>query len=124
MQRISNPELVYPDLSYTLYGLLFQTHNELGRYRPEKQYADFFENLLKEKGLNYRREGRDKIGDQPDFTVEDKVVVEIKAKRALTKDDYFQTKRYLQSHKKRLALLVNFRNQRLRPKRILNNIYS
>ena len=30
-------ELIYPELSYKINGILFSTHNELGQYAREKQ---------------------------------------------------------------------------------------
>jgi len=32
--------LIYPDLSYTLTGILFSVHNDIGIYGKEKQYAE------------------------------------------------------------------------------------
>jgi len=31
---------IYAELSYKINGVLFAVHNELGRYRSEKIYAD------------------------------------------------------------------------------------
>lgn len=122
--RMTHRELVYPELSYKLTGILFRVHNELGRYRPERQYADRFEDLLKEAAMLYQREITIEKAGRPDFIVDNKIIVELKAKRAILKDDYFQTKRYLQTHRKRLGLLVNFRNKYLRPRRVLVNFNS
>jgi len=80
MTRIISPEkVVFPELSYTITGLLMRTQNEIGRFAKEKQYADCFEFLLKEKGLWYRREagitidiGQEKIGgNRADFIIEE-----------------------------------------------------
>ncbi|MBU3942631.1 GxxExxY protein [Patescibacteria group bacterium] len=56
-----------------------------------------------------------------DFVIEDKIVVELKAKDIILKEDYFQVQRYLTSSNKKLGLIFNFRQRYLRPKRILNN---
>lgn len=121
-------KLIYEDLTYKINGILFSVHNERGRYCNEKQYADAIEQKLKEVGFNYEREKRlsSSFKGEPegrnivDFLIEDKVVVEIKAKRSIGKDDYYQAQRYLRALGKKLALLVNFRNKNLRIKRILN----
>lgn len=55
-----------------------------------------------------------------DFIIDDKIVVELKAKRVVTREDYYQMKRYLVACKKKLGILVNFRQQYLSPKRVLN----
>lgn len=58
----------------------------------------------------------------PDFIIEDKIIVDLKAKRLTTKEDYFQMKRYLASYNKELGLVVNFRQEYIYPKRVLNKI--
>ncbi len=49
------------------------------------------------------------------------LILEIKAKSFITKEDYYQTMRYLKSLNKKLALLVNMRRRTIVPKRILNS---
>ena len=112
--------LIYPELSYKLNGICFAVHNDIGCYAKERQYCDLIEEKLKEERISYKREYP--IGDSGnnvDFLVDDKIIIEAKAKRILTKEDYYQTQRYLQESKIRLALLVNFRNRYIQPKRIV-----
>ena len=70
-------------------------------------------------------------GDSPEITrhvcrevklsiVEDKIILEVKAKPAITKEDYFQVKRYLASGDKNLGIVVNFRQKYLVHKRVLS----
>ncbi|MBI2121601.1 MAG: GxxExxY protein [Candidatus Sungbacteria bacterium] len=120
-------EIIYPELLYELVGVLFAVHNELGRFRTERQYGDAIEKYLKEFHISFDREkilptsfdgersGHNKI----DFIVDDKILLEIKAKRFITKDDYLQIKRYLVASRKRLAILVNFHRRYLSPQRIV-----
>lgn len=130
MPLIRNQDKVlYPELSYLINGLCFKAHNELGPFLNEKQYGDALENLLKINNVNYTRENEIPIffeGEKQrrsitDFIIDNKVVLEIKAKNIVTRDDYYQIKRYLISAKKELGILVNFRRRTLQPKRILNN---
>lgn len=124
-------KVIHKELSYKITGLLFKTHKELGKYRNEKQYADYFEELLKQGGIKYVREyrfedfqyGKGNVRCICDFIVDDKIILEFKSKDYLSKDDYFQTKRYLITLNLKLAILINFRQPRLVPKRILNNAY-
>jgi len=121
---------IYAELSYKIGGVLFAVHNENGRYRNEQQYGDAIENYLKLYKIKYEREkvlpisfigefsGRNKV----DFLIEDKIILEIKAKRMLEKHDYYQLKRYLVAFNKKLGLLINFRDKFLRPKRVLNSL--
>jgi GxxExxY protein len=122
-------EIVHKELSYKLTGLLFTTHKELGRFRNEKQYADYFETLLKNNEIKYSREYRineDTIDNKKircviDFLIDDKIILELKVVSFLTKDDYYQVQRYLTSLGLHLGILANFRQYRLAPKRILNS---
>lgn len=120
-------ELIHPDLSYKVNGILFKVSNELGQFRSEKEYGDLIENYLKESGLKYEREKilpisfeNDQQRNRVDFLIEDKIVLELKAKRFIEKEDYYQVKRYLESLNKPLGILVNFRRRYITPKRIVN----
>lgn len=127
--KISMSKVVHKELSYKINGLLFETHKALGCYRNEKQCADYFEKLLIREKMKYAREyrfvdhqyGKGQIRCVCDFIIEDKIIVEFKSKDHLTKDDYYQVKRYLVTLNLELAILVNFRQKRLVPKRILNS---
>ncbi len=122
-------ELIYADLSYEITGVLFKVQNDLGRFCNEKQYGDRIAEEFNARNINYARElvlppsfegeatGRNKI----DFLVEDKIILELKAKRIISKEDYYQVIRYLRAFDKKLGLLVNFRDKYLKPRRVLNS---
>src|SRR3989344_1320541 len=120
MIRMDANKLIYQELSYTLVGILFSVHNELGQYAREKQYCDLIEDKLRLVKIPYKREFKiANSGNTVDFLVEDKIILETKSKRILTKEDYFQLQRYLQESKIKLGLLVNFRNKYIKPVRIV-----
>ena len=128
MTRIFNKKLLYPELSYEITGLCFKVHRKLGRFCTERQYCDEIEELLKEFNYSYKREveissinGKSPLGNRVDFIVENKIILEIKAKKFVTKEDYIQTLRYLEAANMGLALLINFRHSYLKPKRIINS---
>ena len=54
-----------------------------------------------------------------DFLINNQIILELKAKRIITKEDYYQLQRYLQTLDIRLGLLVNFRSPYLKPHRIV-----
>lgn len=115
-------ELLFPELSYRLTGILFAVHNKLGRFCTERQYCDFLEQKLKENNIQYIREkniNKNIEGDRVDFCIEDKIIIECKAKKFVTKEDYLSLQRYLQNSGKRLGIIVNFRHTYLKPKRIV-----
>lgn len=128
--NMGKEKLIYPELSYQLNGILFTVHNELGRFCNEKQYADAIEKYLSIRGISYEREkilpssftGEQEGRNKADFLIDDRVILEIKAKRMFEKPDYYQAKRYLVAMEKKLAILVNFRDKYLKPKRVLNSL--
>lgn len=115
-----NNKLIYPELSYPIRGILFEVHNNLGRFSREKQYAELLALKLETAEMKYCRELVVKgTGNIIDFLIEDKIILELKAKPFIVKDDYYQLQRYLQIMNIKLGLLVNFRNRYLKPLRIL-----
>ncbi len=122
-------KLLHEELTYKIRGLLFNIHNELGRFRNEQQYCDALENVLKENNIVYQREfilppsfdGEKKGRNKVDFLIEGKIIIEAKCVSFLNKDNYFQCQRYLNSLNLDLALLVNFRSKNLLIRRILNS---
>lgn len=122
------PEIIYKELSFIINGLLFDVHNSLGRYCREKQYADVFEQLLKERKISYEREKAlplPKISNQftnrVDFAINDLLLIDFKAKPVVTKEDYYQMNRYLDASRYKLGIVVNFRNKYLKPIRVIRS---
>lgn len=129
MRTANDKKIIYPELSYELNGILFAVKKKIGRFDSERQYCDAIEALLKNNGIAYEREkqlpapiseessGRHRV----DFLIENKIVLEVKAKPFITKNDYYQIQRYLSVLDKRLGILVNMRRYYIQPKRILNS---
>jgi len=118
-------KIVEKELSYKIVGMLFKIHQKLGRYCKERQYADALENSLKENGLDYKREmpiaTEDRKSNFVDFCINDKILLDLKAKSFIEKEDYYQMQRYLSASNMELGLVANFRQKLLKPKRILNS---
>ncbi len=115
-----NKKVIYPKLSYVITGILFEAQNELGNFSREKQYGDLIETKLKEKGILYKRElPISNTGNILDFVIEDKIVIELKAAKSLTRENYRQIQNYLQSTGYKLGMLVNFRSKYLKPERVI-----
>lgn len=128
----TDKNIVYPELSYKISGILFGVRKNLGRYKNEKQYCDAIEEELKKNGINYEREkilpesfeGEQERRNKVDFLIENKVILELKAKPFITKEDYYQVRRYLDCLGKKLGILANMRRYYVKPKRILNSEVS
>lgn len=111
---------------------MFKIHNQLGRFRTENDYGDAIEAELRNKKLIYEREKRlpasfagEKEGrHRVDFFIEDKIILEIKTKRFLTREDYYQIRRYLSVLRIKLGLLVNIQSEYLKIKRVINSEIS
>ena len=129
MMRNNNSKIVYPDLSYKINGITFAAKKKAGRFANEKQYCDAIEELLQEQNIPYEREkvlspsfeGEAERRHKVDFLINGKIILEIKAKPFLTKNDYYQTRRYLAALRLKLAILVNMRSYYITPKRVLNS---
>lgn len=124
---LKNKSILHPKLSYEITGILFKVHNEHGRFKSERNYCDLFERLLLKNNYKFQRETElkkifdiDFLGNIPDFVIENKIIVDLKNKKFITKDDYFQMLRYLDVVNFPLGLIVNFRSTYLKPKRVLN----
>jgi len=131
MTRIFRKNLLYPGLSYELTGIFFKVHRELGRFCSERQYCDELEKRLKAGRYSLKREfeisklkGLPSEGNRVDFLIENKIIVEIKAKKFVTKEDYIQLVRYLEAADMGLGMIVNFRSTYLKPKRIINSKFD
>ena len=117
-------EIIEKELSYILTGIFFKTQDELGYFAREKQYGDLLEQKLIKAGIKLKREYTIETAERNsnivDFFAEDTILIDIKAKPFIRKDDYYQMKRYLKVANKELGLIVNFRDRHLKPKRVLN----
>jgi len=118
-QKVSQ-KVIYPELSYAIVGILFETHTELGPYAREKQYGNLIDKKLKERDFKYDRElAIGKTGNIADFLIEDKIILELKAARKIDNECYRQIQNYLQQTDMKLGILVNFRTSHIRPIRVI-----
>jgi GxxExxY protein len=128
MQRIphngNNGKLLYPELSFLVVGCCFETHNEIGPFGRERQYGDCVEKKFIAARVPFRREVQiGETGNCADFVVEDKILLELKAKPFLMKKDFEQAQRYLQASGLRLGIIVNFRGRYVKAHRVVKIDY-
>lgn len=122
--------LLEPDLSYKIRGCIFNVSNKYGRGLKENIYQkalaeEFAKAKLKfeqQKRINiYSFETGKKLGTYvPDFVVEGKIIVEIKASNFTTRHDIEQQRSYLRVSVYEIAYLVNFCTDKLDIKRSIH----
>lgn len=121
-------DLVEPDLSYKLVGIIFDVHNTLGVGHKEKHYQRALAEALRQKDIQFKEQvpiplkyGEKIIGRYyVDFLVEGKVVLELKQGQYFAATNIKQANDYLKVLNLKLALLVNFTDKGARVKRIVN----
>ena len=120
-------DFLYKDLTYKIRGLLFQVRKKIGLGHKEQVYHNAIEIELKNAGLAFESkknisilyEGKNIGIYQPDFVVEDRVLIELKALPEISKPQIEQIWSYLKGCDYKLALLVNFGSKDLEIKRIV-----
>jgi GxxExxY protein len=121
-------DIVYPELSYKIIGILFEVYNELGFGYQEKYYQRAIEAAFTEDGVRYKsqcpylvRFNGKIIGRYfMDFVIEDKIVLEIKSGDYYAHKNFNQVKGYLHTTNFKLGILANFTSSGLKYKRVLN----
>jgi len=121
-------ELIYPELSYILVGCAFEVYNEMGSGHAEKFYQRAYATLLEKKNIQYEEQSYSPLIFQGkiigrsffDFLVEDKIVVEIKKANYFSKANIDQVFQYLLNRNLKLGLLINFGNNGVYSKRVVN----
>ena len=114
------------DLTEKIIGCAFKVSNVLGCGYLEKVYENALAHELRKAGLKVEQQKRiDVFYDgilvgyfAADIVVEDNVILEIKAVRALDEAHKAQTLNYLKSTGLRLGLLINFGTSRVEIKRV------
>jgi len=124
--------LVYEEITYKIRGAVFEVKKRLGLGHKENIYQKALEKEFKKVGLAIEKEkampisyDNEKIGVyRPDFLIEHKIILEIKALPSVGKFEKAQIWHYLKGSSYRLALLVNFGRNDVEIKRIINGFQS
>lgn len=130
--KSTNEHIVLPELSYTIMGMLFSVHNELGPSLLEKYYQRAVTRELDRQAIPYKKEFPVCLmyKDEPigkyilDFIINDAIILETKAQIAWSPKFFRQTLAYLKETGLPLAIIVNFRRPRVEYKRIINSSYK
>jgi GxxExxY protein len=117
----SNEKFIYKDLSYTIIGCIYEVYNELGPAHKELIYHEALKAAFVENKIEYKENQRLKIKFknkeigvyEPDFIIEDKIILEIKSVLNMPKVFEKQLYYYLRGTKYKIGYLVNFGNGNL-----------
>lgn len=118
---MTTDKLLYQDLTYEIRGLLFKVYNKLGFGHKESVYQNALRHELVKSKLRFDQEkALDVIYDgtkvgiyRPDFVVDGKILLELKAVSFLPKEAETQLIYYLKGTNFKLGLLVNFGSTKL-----------
>jgi len=124
MKPIKSP-IIYEDLTYKIIGIAYSVHKELGPIHKELVYQKALMNEFQEQKIPFKREIRlpvifkgKNVGLYiPDFIVDNKVIVEIKAMNFLPLNTTTQLRYYLKSTGFKVGLLLNFGSAKLQVRR-------
>lgn len=110
-------DLIYEDLTYKIRGALFEVYKEKGCGFVEGVYQECLEiefemqeiPFVAQYPLKLSYKGRPlKQKFIPDFIIDEKIIVEIKASKNITDEYRAQVQNYLKATGYKLALLINF----------------
>ena len=127
-KKLIRGDLIYPELSYQIIGVLFEVYNEIGSGFYEKYYQRATAIGLKNAGLIFKEQVHTKLifqksivgGHFLDFLIDNKIVLEIKKGDRFSKNNIEQIMNYLKTNKLKLGIIANFGQNQLKFKRIIN----
>jgi GxxExxY protein len=122
-----NTNILEKELSYKIQGCIFNVSNKYGKGLKESIYQKVLAEELEKQGLKFEGQKRiniysfdtgKKLGTYiPDFLIENKVIVEIKASSFTMKQDVEQQRSYLRISEYEIGYLVNFCTPKLEIRR-------
>ena len=123
-------DLLYKDLTCKIRGIMFNVRKNLGLGHKEQIYQNAIELEFKKSGIYFESKKNisimyegSKIGMyQPDFVVENKIIIELKALPEIGRPQIEQVWGYLKGCEYKLALLINFGSNDLEIRRIVYDI--
>jgi GxxExxY protein len=120
-------ELIYPELSYKIVGILFGVYNQVGGGYQEKYYQRALKRELFTNGIPFLEQvktefiykGRSIGRYYLDFVVDHKIVLELKTAPSFTRRDIMQVLNYLRQSNLKLGILASLNRNNVIYKRIL-----
>lgn len=125
---LKRKDLLFPELSFKINGILFDVSNQLGGGHKEKYYQKAISMALTKANLKFIEQkyvpltyNNEIIGKYfLDFLIEDKLILELKQGKFANAFIIKQTNQYLAALNLQLALIACFTNNGVVIKRIIN----
>src|SRR3989338_2908127 len=122
------PDLLYPELSFKIIGILFAVDNELVRGHKEKYYENAVAVAFRTAGVQYKQQlyvplqyNGEVVGKYfLDFLIEEKIVLELKQGNFFSTKNIEQVLSYLKVNKLQLVIIAQFTSEGVKYKRIVN----
>jgi len=122
---MTTDKLLYSELTYKIRGAIYKVYNTLGFGHKEQVYHKALAIELKKSGIEFgdevaldvRYENQTVGNYRPDFVIDRKILIEIKALPFIGRDAETQMIYYLKGTGYNLGLLVNFGSSKLEIRR-------
>ncbi len=126
-QNYAEDDFLYKDLTYKIRGILFEVRKKLGLGHKENVYHNALEIEFRKANIPFESksnisinyEGKSVGVYQPDFVIDGKILIELKALPEIGRSQIEQAWSYLKGCDYKLALLVNFGSGELEIRRIV-----
>lgn len=117
-RKMNTTNLLYEKESYIIRGCVYSAYKEFRHFHKESVYHNILLRKLQDGGLKVIKNKKipiyyrdEKVGTYvPDIVVNDEIILELKSKPFLTKEDRTQFWHYLKMTPCRLGFLINFGN--------------
>jgi GxxExxY protein len=128
MKILKRKDILYPELSYQIVGILFEIYNQLGPGYQERYYQKAISSTLRAFNLPFREQvlitftfnTKEITNGFIDFVIDNKIILEIKKGERFFKSNIDQIYSYLKVSGLKLGILANFTKRGLQFKRIIN----
>lgn len=122
-------KILYKELSYLIQGCCFEIRKEYGPGQKEGVYVNLLKEYLEQRDILVEKEKAIKIYSvnsgrvvgtyKPDLVVDNKILIEVKSSRVVTRQDEKQLYHYLRNSRYELGYLINFSTPRFYIRRVI-----
>ncbi len=125
--ELRKKDILYPELSYQVVGVLIEVYRTLGSSYQVKIYQKAIAEELRKQGIKFKEQVKVKVEYKgievgyyfADFIIEDKIILEIKARKGIGDEHISWVINYLAISQCPLGLIINFGENSLITKRVI-----